>query len=102
MISLVSLRQLKPGTYEEFRKVWQPDPWHPQLQRVEIFRNDEARDQVLTVSYVDATAEELDTWRDDPEILKSEARRIERICEFEDHVIVSGIFEMVEEVTPPA
>ena len=39
--------------------------------------------------------------RDDPTVLEAEARRMERISTFEDHVIVSGIFELAEEVLPP-
>ncbi len=33
MMCLVTVRQIKPGSYEDFRKAWQPDPWLPPLQR---------------------------------------------------------------------
>ncbi len=84
MISLISVRQIKPGSYEQFREAWTPDPWHPKLQRIEVFRNDEQPDQVLTVSYIDATPDELEAMRDDPAVLDSEARRLERIAPYED------------------
>jgi hypothetical protein len=102
MISLISVRQIKPGSYDEFRKAWQPDPWNPKLQRVEIFRNDDQPDQVVTVSYIDATPDELESMRDDPAILEAEARRLERIHPFEETVLLSGIFELAEEVLPPS
>ena len=101
MISLISVRQIKPGSYDEFRKAWTPDPWHPKLQRIEVFRNDEEPDQVLTVSYIDATKDELEAMRDDPAVLDSEARRMQRIAPFQQEVLLSGVYELVEEVSPP-
>ena len=53
MMCLVTVRQIKPGTFDDFRAAWQPDPWLPQLQRVEILRNDENPDEVTTIGYVD-------------------------------------------------
>jgi hypothetical protein len=102
MMCLVTVRQLKPGSYEDFRRAWAPDVWPPQLQRVEVLRNDENPDEVMTIGYVDVSADELETMRDEPEVLQGEMRRLERIAQFEDQVLVNGIFELVEEVAPPA
>jgi hypothetical protein len=96
---LVTVRRIKPGSYEEFRKAWQPDPWPPQLKRAEILRNDEDPDEVTTIGYVDATPDELEAMRDQPEIVEGEIKRVERLAPFEERVIVNGIFELVEEVT---
>jgi hypothetical protein len=96
---LVTVRQIKPGTYEEFRKAWQPDPWPPQLVRAEIMRNDDNPDEIVTIGWVDATPDELETMRDSPEILEGEARRLERMAPYEDALLVNSIFEVVEEVT---
>lgn len=100
MMCLVTVRQIKPGSYEDFRAAWQPDPWPPQLSRVEILRNDDNSDQVITIGYVDATPEELEAMRDDPAILDGEARRLERIAPYEERVLVNSIFELVEDVRP--
>lgn len=99
MMCLVTVRQLKPDSYESFRAAWTPDPWPAQLKRVEVLRNDDDPDQVMTIGYLDVTAEELETMRDQPEVLTGEAARLERIAPFEDRVLVNGIFELVEEVT---
>ena len=101
MMCLVTVRQIKPGSYEDFRKAWQPDPWLPPLQRVEILRNDDDPDLVTTIGYVDLTAEALDALRDSPEVLDEEARRLERIAPFEVSVLLNGVFDLVEEVGPP-
>jgi hypothetical protein len=55
---------------------------------------------VVTVGYVNATPDELEAMRDEPAILESEARRLERIAPFEEQLIVNSIFELVEEVSP--
>ena len=99
---LVTVRHLKPGTYEQFRAAWQPDPWPSRLSRVEVMRNDDDPDEVITVGYVDATPDELESMRDDPAILEAEMRRLERIAPFEERVLVNSIFELVEEVSPPS
>ena len=74
MMCLVTVRRLKPGSYDEFRAAWTPDPWPAQLERVEVLRNDDDPDQVMTVGYLDVTADELDAMRDQEEILEGEAR----------------------------
>ena len=101
-MALVTVRQIRPGSYDEFRKAWEPDPWWPQLTKAEILRHDDDPDQVVTVGYVDVTADELEELRDSPEILQSEAERLERIAAFEERLIMNGIYELVEEVKPPA
>jgi hypothetical protein len=100
MMCLVTVRQIKPGTYDDFRRAWQPDPWPDPLSRVEILRNNDDGDQVITIGYVDCSPEELEEMRDDPAILEGEARRLERIAPFEVRVLVNSIFELVEDVRP--
>lgn len=50
---------------------------------------------------LDVSADELETMRDQPEILQGEAARLERMAPFEEQVLVNGIFALTEEVTPP-
>ncbi len=97
----VTVRQIKPGTYEEFRKAWEPDPWLPKLTRALVFRNDDDPDMVLSVGFFDASLEEIDAIRDDPAVLTEEESRLRRIAEFEERVVLNGIFELVEDVRAP-
>ena len=97
----VTVRQIKPGTYDEFRKAWEPDPWLPKLTRALVFRNDDNPDMVLSVGFFDASVDEIDALRDDPAVLTEEERRLRRIAEFEDRVLLNGIFELTDEVLPP-
>jgi hypothetical protein len=101
MMAAVTVRQIKPGTYEEFRRAWEPDPWLPKLTKAIVLRNEDNEDLVLTIGFFEAGQDEFDGIRDDESVLKEEDRRLRRIAEFEDHVILNGIFEVAEEVLPP-
>ena len=102
MLCAVTVRQIKPGSYEEFRKAWEPDEWLPHLERALVFRNEDNPDQVLTIGFFDADQETLDAdVRDAPAVLAEEDRRLRRIAEFEERVLLNGIFELVDEVVPP-
>ena len=103
MMCAVTVRQIKPGSYEQFREAWEPDQWMPHLQRALVFRSEDNPDVVLSIGFFDADQETLDAdVRDSPEVLAAEDRRLKRIAEFEDHVLMNGIFELVEEVIPPS
>jgi hypothetical protein len=102
MMCAVTVRQIKPDSYEQFRKAWEPDPWLPRLDRALVLRNEENPDQVLTIGFFDASQDEFDTeMRDDPGVLSAEDRRLRRIADFEEHVVLNGIFELAEEVVAP-
>jgi hypothetical protein len=102
MMCAMAVRRIKPGSYEEFRKAWQHDPWLPRYERALVFRNEDSADQVLTIAFFDGTAEEYEAARDDPETMAAEARRLERIAQYEERVLISGVYELAEEVLPPA
>ena len=102
MIAAVTVRLLRPGTFEEFRQAVQPDPWLPRLQRVLVYRNDDNPDQVLTMGLFDATAEEFDGLRDEQATLAEEDRRLQRVAAFEERVLLNGIYELANEALPPA
>lgn len=102
MICLVTVRRLKPDSYHAFRRAWAPDPWPEQLQRVEVLRNDDNPDEVMTIGYVDLSAADFEAMRDDPAVLSGEVQRLERIAPFEELVLLNGVYELVEEVAPPA
>jgi hypothetical protein len=101
MMCSVTVRSIKPGSYEAFREAWEPDPWPPELQRVVISRNDEDPDQILTASYFDLDPEALEAVRDDTSRLAVEEARLHRFAEHVDHVVFKGIFQVLEELEAP-
>jgi hypothetical protein len=102
MLLTVTVRQLKPGTYDAFRAAVVPDPWPPILKSIQVLRSQEDPDEVCTLGYLDVTPDELDALRDEPEFLVAEAARLERVSAFADTVVVNEIFELDHELTPPA
>jgi hypothetical protein len=101
MMCAVAVRQIKPGSYEEFRKAWMHDPWLPRYQKALVMRNEDSPDQVLTIAFFDGTQEEYDAARDEPEAMAAEEHRLHRIDRYEERVLLSGVYEVVEEVLPP-
>lgn len=99
MMAAVTVRQIKPGSYEEFRVAWKPDPWPPKLRNALVLRNDDNPDQVLTIGFFETDQGGVDEIRDDPEVLRNEEARLRRIAEFEERVLLNGIFEVTDEVT---
>lgn len=98
----VTVRQIKPGTYDEFRKVWAPDPWMPNLTRALIMRHEDDENQILSIGFFDASQADVDAMRDDPDFLAREEMRLRRISEFEESVMLNGIYELADDVMPPS
>ena len=102
MLCAVTIRSIKPGTFDDFRRAWAPRPWPPELSRVVISRNEQDPDQILTASFLDVEADRFDELRDHPALLGAEEDRLSRIAEYEEELIFKGIFEIVEELSAPA
>lgn len=102
MLCALTVRQLKPGTYDAFREAWQPDPWPPFLSRAYLTRHSDDPDLVASFGFIELSEDELDTVRDDPQFLAAETQRIERIAQYELSVLVNGVFEVADEVLPPS
>ena len=101
MMVAMAVRQIKPGSYEQFRKAWHHEPWLPRYQRALVLRNEDAPDHVMTMAFFDGTADEYEAARDDPDTMRAEEARLHRIADYEERVLLSAIYELVDEVLPP-
>ena len=102
MMCAVAVRQIKPDSYDEFRQAWQHDPWLPRYEKALVMRREGKEDEVLTLAFFDGTREEYEVARDEPETMAAEERRLRRISVVEERVLLSAVFELVEEVLPPS
>ena len=102
MLCALTVRCLKPGTYEDFRAAWEPDPWPDFLHHAYLARNQDDENEVAAFGFIDLGVEELEALRDDPEFLTTEVARMERIAAFEESVVLNAVFEVAEEILPPA
>ena len=102
MLCTVTVRRLRPGTYEAFREAVTPDPWPPILKSVQVLRSEDDPDEVCTIGMLDVSAVELDGLRDSPDFMVPAMQRVERVAEFVEEVVVNTVFELVEEFGPPS
>ena len=92
MLCALTVRRLKPGTFEEFRsKFWREDEEPPdKWTEFTMLRNADNPDEVVTFGYYDGTRAELDANQDElgfREVVES----IEPLVE---SVLANGIFEV--------
>ncbi len=105
MMCAVVVRRLKPGSYDSFRRAWEPDSpehWPAGMTRSWIARSEDDPDVIATWSLFDLDAAGYEALRDDPEWMSAELGRAERMGEFETEVLASGYFRVLEEVVPPS
>jgi hypothetical protein len=100
MLCALSVRRLKPGSYDDFRAAWEPDVFPSALQRAYHVRAVGDPDLVVSFGLLDGDASAVDAFRQ--EVGEIEARRQAAMAAHVDELIVDGIFEVAEEVVPAA
>ena len=99
MIVMLSARRLKPGSWEQFRRAWDPgDDPPPGFIRAYHARNIRDEDEVISFGLFDMTEQDYREWReaaDEPEM-----RRESGMASFIEHEYVGGVFEVVEDFQP--
>jgi heme-degrading monooxygenase HmoA len=96
MICALTVRKLKPGTYEQFRDEFMrnfPDSPPEGFTRFDMLRNTEDPDEVISFGFFDGSPEQL------REMAAKDgyAEQLERIAPFVDSVGADGLYEIVEE-----
>lgn len=97
MVCIVTVRRLKPGAYEEFRKAWEADEWPPSMTKAWIMRNEQDPNEVAAMAFFEG-ADDGDPMRLDPERLASDEQRAARMAPFVESVRFSGLFRVIEDV----
>ena len=97
MLCMLTVRRLKPGTEEAFREAWTPGHWHARFVRGYHLRSEDDPTQVITLGFFEGTQEQLDAMRDEPAWMAGEERRLQRITPIEDEVLLSGVWDVVDE-----
>ncbi len=96
MLCALSVRRLKPGAYEDFRRAWEPDQFPEGFTKAYHVRNLNDENQVVSFGFYDGTLEDLQRIRDE----QAEEERQTRLGEFVESTDVDAMFEVVDEVTP--
>jgi len=99
MICALTVRTLKPGTFDQFRDAFMGgmDDTPPEgFVRFNMLRNSENPDEVISFGFFDGSVEQL------REVASQEGyeEQLERIAPFVESVGADGLYEIVEERIP--
>jgi hypothetical protein len=97
MYAALTVRKLKPGTYDEWRRAWEPDEWPEGSQKAYILRNVQDPEEVIAFGFFEQNLEDLKSDRD---FVRQMDERVERMAPHIDSIGADGIYEVVEEVVP--
>jgi hypothetical protein len=100
MLCMLTVRRLRHGTDEAFRDAWAPERWHHRMVRAYHLRSEDDPDRVVTLGFFEGSQEDLDAMRDEPAWMAGEERRLQRIATLEEDVLLSGVWEVVDEIVP--
>jgi heme-degrading monooxygenase HmoA len=98
MLCALTVRKLKPGTMDDFKRAFvPPDDMEPPpgWKRFYALRGVDDENEIVTFGFFDGTLEEMRANQDDNEY----SRRREAAEEFVESVGTDGVFEIVDERT---
>lgn len=98
MLVFLTHRRLKPGSFDEFRKAWEPDHMPEWIREVAYHaRSLENPDEIISFGLAyDLERNDLARLRD--EFSEGDAERQRRMAEFVEWTGVDGVFEVVDEL----
>jgi hypothetical protein len=97
MHALLTVRKLKSGTYDDWRKAWQPEEWPEGAQRAYILRNVDDPDEIIAFGFYEG---DLAQMRAEPGMQEMQRSRFERMAPYVDSTGADGVYEVLEEVLP--
>jgi hypothetical protein len=94
MYAPLTVRKLKPGTYDEWRKAWGSDEDMPEGMEAYILRNVKDPNEIIAFGLIEGDPEELRAMMDPEE----ERKRQEAMAPFIESIGADGIYEVIERV----
>jgi hypothetical protein len=97
MIVMLTARRLKPGSWDQFRRAWDPgDARPPGFQRAYHARNIRDEDEVISFGLFDMSIEDYRRWREEADA--QENQRVDALSAYVENQHVSGVYEVTESV----
>jgi len=96
MLCALTVRKLKPGTFDQFLDRFRPDRDEPPAGWVAFraLRNLDDENEVITFGFFDGTREELNASQEAGDEYR---KRLDRVSELIDSVKTNGIYEVAIE-----
>jgi heme-degrading monooxygenase HmoA len=99
MIVMFTARRLKPGSWEQFRRAWDPgDSPPPGFQRAYHARNIRDEDEVISFGLFDMSEQDYRRWREEADA--DENKRVDQLSAFVAQEHVSGVYEVIDTYDP--
>jgi hypothetical protein len=95
----LTVRRLKPGTFDDWREAWQPEKWPEEFEKAYILRKLGDENEVIAFGFF---AGDVEAARADPAVQQEMQRRADAMAPYIDSVGADGVYEVVDEVTPPS
>jgi heme-degrading monooxygenase HmoA len=97
MIVMLSARRLKPGSWDQFRRAWDPGDAMPSgFQRAYHARNIRDEDEIISFGLFEMNEEDYHRWRGEAEA--DETRRVDQVSQFVENQLVDGVYEVIDVV----
>jgi hypothetical protein len=93
----LTVRKLKPGTYDDWRKAWEPEEWPDFVKKAYVLRNINDPDEVIAFGFTDSTPEEI---RASGSMDEEQAARAERMAQYVASTGADGFYEVVDVIEP--
>lgn len=97
MFAALTVRRLKPGSYDEWRRAWEPDEWPEGSKGAYILRRLDDPDEVIAFGFFEGDVEAM---RQDERMQEQQRTRLERMAPFVESTGADGFYDVVEEVSP--
>lgn len=96
MYCALTVRKLKPGSYDEWRKAWWPEEGDntPENAEVYIVRNLKDENEIIAFGLVEGDMAELQGQMDE----EAEQKRQEAMAQYVESVGADGIYEVIEHI----
>lgn len=97
MHAFLTVRRLKPGTYDDWRQAWEPDNWPEGSVKAYILRNLNDPDEVIAFGFFEGDIASL---RNQPDFRDQQQARFDRMAPHVESTGADGVYDVVEEVSP--
>ena len=90
----LTVRKLKPGTYDEWRKAWGSDEDIPEGAEAYIVRNLKDPDEIVAFGLIEGDMNEIKEMMDEDQ----ERARQEAMAPYIESIGADGIYEVIERI----
>ncbi len=97
MHAALTVRKLRPGSYDDWRTAWQPEVWPEGAKMAYILRNVNDPDEIIAFGFFEG---DLPSLRGDERFREQQRARFDRMAPHVESTGADGVYEVIEVVEP--